>query len=108
MLNQYYAVKARRRGRDLTYNVYSGDAVLATSPHNAALSLGLGPADTMAVWFIRDGLEGRDALDKAAAICQHVPPYSAYIAVETGLVLRLHTEPFIDVTPEERRAEADG
>lgn len=105
---RYYAVPVRRQDRMLLANPLDGACVLANTPHDASIRLGLPDVGEMfAVWVLGtlDGLDRPEmTLEEAGEICSKIPPSRVFACFGDDLVLPLGIDPVLDVRLEVGRA----
>lgn len=95
----YYAVPVRREARTLFYSPLDGHCALASTPHDAAIQLGMpGNGEMFAVW----PLNQRVSLEEAARICSVMAPSQIFIMVDQseGVFFPLGLNPMLDTVME--------
>lgn len=81
MEGMYYAAPVRREGLTLYYNPLGGDCVMARSPLDLHLRLGMpGNGSMFAVWPLSREL----GLTRAGELCSLVSPLRIYVVVGDG------------------------
>lgn len=101
---QYYAAPIRCDRRTLHVNPLSGDCVMARSPHDAHIRLGLpGAGRLFAVWALTEGV----TLEQAGAICSATPPTRIFVSLGSEVIFPLGLDPALDVTLEGLDAGSD-
>lgn len=105
---RYYAAPVRRQDRMLLTNPLDGACVLANTPHDASIRLGLPDVGEMfAVWMLGtlDSLDRPEmTLEEAGGICSKIPPTRVFACFGNDLVLPLGIDPALDVRLEVGRA----
>lgn len=78
-MSSYYAVPVRRENRALFYNPLDGLGVLAATPHDAAIRLGMPEAGALfAVWT----LNRQVSLEEAGEVCSLMAPARIFLMVD--------------------------
>lgn len=101
---QYYAAPIRCNRRTLHVNPLSGDCVLAGSPHDAHIRLGLLEAGQLfAVWALFEGVTP----EQAGVVCSATPPTRIFVSLGPEVIFPLGIDPALDVTLEGFDAGSD-
>lgn len=104
----YYAAPVRRQDRMLLANPLDGARVLASTPYDASIRLGLPEVGEMFAVWILGTLDAPDrpemTLKEAGEICSKIPPSRVFACFGNDLVLPLGIDPALDVRLEVSRA----
>lgn len=101
---QYYAAPIRREQRSLYANPLGGACILAHSPHEACIRLGLpDPGQMFVIWALSPEVD----LEKAGEICSLVPPTRAYVSLGDGVIYPLGLDMSLDLHMEGPHAGSD-
>lgn len=106
-MSSYYAIPVRRENRTLFYNPLDGNGVVAATPHDAAIQLGVPEAGQMfAVW----PLTRKAGLEEAGRVCSFMAPNRIFIMVdpEQCVFFPLGLDPLLDSVVEVPGADSDG
>lgn len=107
----YYAAPVSRMHRGLTVNPLSGSCILAATPHQAHIGLGLPKAGALfAVWLIGQAdLPERPNVDLDAAgyLCSRIPPHRVYVCLDEDTIYPLAINAADEVQVEVGHAGAD-